>query len=93
MLYHNVHFYLKEGSTQQQKDLFFEGLKTLAKIESLSGFEIGVPAKTAERPVVDNKYDFVIITKFESIADHDAYIAHDIHQEFLKNFKSYCYKT
>lgn len=87
MLQHDVYFYLKPDTTKEQKGAFKEGLKTLLTIEILEKGNLGYPADTAERPVVDKSYDFALYTTFKSVEDHDAYQDHPTHQKFLENFK------
>ena len=57
MLTHTVIFWLKEGLTQEDKELFFEGVKTLTTIDSVERSFLGTPASTPKRSVVDDSYD------------------------------------
>jgi len=87
MLQHDVYFYLKADTTQEQKEAFREGLKSLLTIDILERGHLGYPADTAARPVVDKGYDYALYTTFQSVEDHDAYQSHPTHRKFLDNFK------
>ena len=84
MLIHTVIFWLKEGLTQEDKDLFFEGAKTLSTIESVEQSYMGTPADTTKRPVVDNSYDCAITVCLRDLAAHDLYQADPIHLAFIE---------
>jgi len=87
MLQHDVYFYLKPGTTESDYNKFEAGIKSLLNIDTLIRGHYGKPADTADRPVVDKSYDFVLYTTFESVADHDAYQQHPVHQKFLTDHK------
>ena len=84
MLIHTVIFWLKEGLTQEDKDLFFEGAKTLSTIESVEQSYMGTPADTTKRPVVDDSYDCAITVCLRDLAAHDLYQADPIHLAFIE---------
>lgn len=84
MLTHTVIFWLKEGLTQEDKDLFFEGAKTLSTIESVEQSYMGTPADTPKRPVVDDSYDCAITVCLPDLAAHDLYQADPIHLAFIE---------
>ena len=84
MLTHTVIFWLKEGLTQEDKDLFFEGAKTLSTIESVEQSYMGTPADTTKRPVVDDSYDCAITVCLRDLAAHDLYQADPIHLAFIE---------
>ena len=84
MLIHTVIFWLKEGLTQEDKDLFFEGATTLSTIESVEQSYMGTPADTTKRPVVDDSYDCAITVCLRDLAAHDLYQADPIHLAFIE---------
>ncbi|MBN36993.1 MAG: transcription-repair coupling factor [Opitutae bacterium] len=84
MLTHTVIFWLKKGLTQEDKDLFFEGAKTLSTIESVEQSYMGTPADTPKRPVVDDSYDCAISVCLGDLAAHDLYQADPIHLAFIE---------
>lgn len=89
MLIHSVYFWLKQDLSDEEKEIFYQGLIKLKDIPTVKDLYIGVPAQTEKRPVVDNSYTYGIVVVFNDLSSHDAYQLHPIHQEFLTNFKSY----
>jgi len=87
MLVHTVIFWLKEGLTQEDKDLFFEGAKTLSTIESVEQSFMGTPADTPKRPVVDDSYDCALSVCLRDLDAHDLYQADPIHLAFIEKCK------
>ena len=84
MLRHIVFFWLKDGLTQEDKNLFFEGVKSLATIDSVEEAFIGSPANTPKRPVVDDSYDCSLIVSLRDLDAHDLYQADPIHLAFVE---------
>ncbi len=89
MIQHTVFFDLHPGLTPGQRAEFERGLRSLSGIPTLRRFEIGTPAATAERPVIDRSYTWALYTGFDSVSDHDAYQSHPLHQAFLEQFRSF----
>ena len=82
MIIHNVYFWLKSGLSEQEIEQFVEGAQSLLGIESVHSGFVGAPAATEERPIIDRSYDYALILTFESIAAHDAYQEHPVHDSF-----------
>ena len=57
MLVHTVVFWLKSDLSNEEKEQFFEGVKSLGRIPSVDSFHVGTPANTPKRPVIDDSYD------------------------------------
>lgn len=89
MLNHIVIFWLKNDLTEKQLKEFRAGLETLKKIENVNALYVGMPTKTAKRPVIDNSYDIGVTVLFDSVEDHDKYQVNQIHTKFLEKFSSY----
>jgi len=89
MLSHIVVFWLKEDLPEAHQSAFRQGLESLKSIESARSVYIGAPAKTGNRPVIDQSYSFALTVLFDTIQDHDIYQVHPIHQAFLKQFGSF----
>jgi len=85
---HTVHFWLKDGLTEDDKHDVLEGIRSLAESPNVARMSVRVPAGTP-RPVVDNSYDFQLVCEFDSTELHDAYQSTDdaVHQAFIKNYK------
>lgn len=87
MLQHTVYFWLKSGVKDKQRKDFESGLKTLVgKIKEVAKSEIGKPAPTPSRDVVDNTFDYSIFTWFKNTADHDVYQEHEVHKKFIEKY-------
>jgi hypothetical protein len=93
MLVHTVLFWLKDGLDADQLSNFRTGLDNLKKIESAEAVYIGGPAATAERPVVDNSYDYCLTVIAKDVAAHDAYQVDPRHTDFISTFKEHWKKV
>lgn len=84
MLIHTVIFWLKKDLTHEDRDLFFDGAKTLGAIASVEQSFMGTPADTPKRPVVDDSYDCALSVVLRDLAAHDLYQADPIHLAFIE---------
>ena len=84
MLTHTVIFWLKEGLTQEDRDLFFDEVKALTTIDSVETGFLGTPASTPQRPVVDDSYDCALSVALKDLDAHDHYQADPIHLAFIE---------
>jgi hypothetical protein len=82
-LVHHVFFWLKNPGSKEDLEKLLNGLRTLAKIESVRGVHFGVPASTEKRDVVDNSYSASEILFFDDTAGQKAYQDHPIHKQFV----------
>ncbi|HEV7605783.1 MAG TPA: Dabb family protein [Steroidobacteraceae bacterium] len=82
-LVHHVFFWLKNPQSKEDLARLLEGLRTLAKIESVRGVHFGVPASTEKRDVVDNSYSASEMLFFEDLAGQKIYQDHAIHKQFV----------
>jgi hypothetical protein len=83
MLVHTVVFWLKEDTTDEQHAAFRKGLESLSGIAEVKATYVGTPA-TTDRPIVDRSYSFCLTNIFDTMADHDAYQVHPIHDVFVE---------
>ena len=83
---HNVFFWLKEGTSEEEKASFLIALKKLAEIKTVRSLFAGTPAGTP-REVVDNSYDFSLIVHLDNVEGHDAYQVDPIHDKFAATQK------
>lgn len=83
-LVHHVFFWLKRPGSQEDRDKLIAGLRTLRDIPVIRNLEIGIPASTEARNVVDASYDVSELMFFDSVEDQKAYQDHAIHQAFVK---------
>jgi hypothetical protein len=82
-LVHHVFFWLKNPSSKEDLARLLEGLRTLAKIESVRGAHFGVQASTEKRDVVDNSYSASEILFFDDTAGQKLYQDHPVHRQFV----------
>jgi hypothetical protein len=82
-LVHHVFFWLKNPQSREDLARLLEGLRTLAKIESVRGAHFGVPASTEKRDVVDNSYSASEMLFFDDTAGQKIYQDHAIHKQFV----------
>ncbi|AQT61332.1 MAG TPA: Dabb family protein [Cellvibrio sp.] len=83
-LLHHVFFWLKNPDSKADRDQLIAGIKTLAAIETVRSFHVGVPASTEKREVVDNSYQVSELLGFDDVAGQDIYQVHPIHQKFVE---------
>jgi len=82
---HHVFFWLHQPGSQADREQLIAGLRTLRGIPVIRRLEIGIPADTESRDVVDASYDVSELMFFDSVADQKAYQDHAIHQAFVKS--------
>ncbi|MEO6220620.1 MAG: Dabb family protein [Ginsengibacter sp.] len=85
-LVHHVFFWLKNPGSIEDRDKLVEGVKTLAKIESIRRIHVGVLASTEKREVVDTSWQVSELMFFDDEAGQKTYQDHPIHQAFIKNY-------
>ncbi len=89
MLLHSVYFWVKDDVSEQKKKDFEQGLTDLvSNVKEVSKAEIGVPASTDDRGVVDLSFAFALIVWFKDIGDHNIYQEHAAHKKFIEDFSS-----
>jgi hypothetical protein len=81
---HTVFFWLKQNTSDAERNLFEKELDKLTLDLEIQERRVGKPAST-NRDVIDRSYDFGISLCFENLDSHDRYQAGETHQEFLKN--------
>ena len=82
-LVHHVFFWLERPGLVEDRDQLIAGLRGLAEIPVISSLQIGVPASTEQRDVVDASFDVSELMVFESVADQKVYQDHPIHHDFI----------
>ncbi len=82
---HQVFFWLKPGTSAQERQRFSRELTKLSQIKNIKTAFIGVPESTEKREVVDNSFDFSITFMFDSVKEHDAYQVAPDHKKFIEN--------
>lgn len=82
---HHVFFWLKNPGNAADRDSLIAGLRGLAAIKEIKDLQIGVPASTEKRDVVDSSFDVSELMYFDTVADQKIYQDHPVHQAFVKN--------
>ncbi|MDZ7608351.1 MAG: Dabb family protein [Cyclobacteriaceae bacterium] len=84
LLQHQVYFWLKSTVTDADRKVFEKGLRDLVGgIKEVHSSEIGIPAKTEARGVVDLSFGYSLLVWFKSIKEHDIYQTHAVHLKFI----------
>src|SRR5690349_10783576 len=84
-LSHHVFFLLKNPNSNEDRDKLIAGLRKLEKIETIRSLQIGVPADTEKRPVVDNSYAVSELMFFDDVAGQNVYQDHPLHKKFIED--------
>ncbi|HMI61351.1 MAG TPA: Dabb family protein [Puia sp.] len=85
-LVHHVFFWLKNPSSTADRDKLVEGVKTLAKIETVKELHVGILASTEKRDVVDTSWAVSELMFFNDVQGQATYQQHPVHLEFIKNY-------
>jgi hypothetical protein len=86
MLVHHALFWLKNPTSTEDRDKLVEGLRTLAKVETIREIHIGILASTEKRPVVDISWQVSEVMFFNDLAGQATYQNHPVHLDFVKNY-------
>lgn len=82
-LVHHVFFWLNDAGSNADRDALIAGLRTLKAIPVIRNLQVGVPASTEQRDVVDSSFDVSELMYFDNAADQKVYQDHPIHQAFV----------
>jgi hypothetical protein len=85
-LVHHVFFWLKNPGSKEDQQKLVEGVKSLAKIETVRQLHVGIPASTEKRDVVDNSYAVSELMLFDDVAGQNVYQDHPLHKEFIAKY-------
>ncbi len=87
-LSHHVFFWLKNPDSKEDLAKLIAGLNTLRKIETIRDLQIGVPASTEKRDVVDNSFSVSELMFFDDVEGQNVYQEHPIHKKFVDECSS-----
>lgn len=82
-LVHHVFFWLKNPESKADLAKLLAGIRGLARIETVRGLPVGVPASTEKREVVDNSFSASEILWFDDLEGQAAYQVHPLHKQFV----------
>jgi len=80
---HHVFFWLKNPGSGADRDALIAGIRELGKVEVVRSVQIGVPASTEQRDVVDSSFHVSELLVFDSVADQKTYQDHPLHKAFV----------
>lgn len=80
---HHVFFWLKNPDSAAEREQLIAGVRALAKIEVVRSLQVGVPASTEQRDVVDSSFHVSELLVFDNVADQKTYQDHPAHQDFV----------
>jgi hypothetical protein len=86
MFIHHVYFWLKNPSSNEDRQQLIEGLKKLTKVKTIKMFHIGKPADT-NRDVIDTSYSISWMLIFDDKAAEESYQVDPIHLNFVETCK------
>ena len=87
MIQHNVYFWLKEDVSDDKRKKFGTGIKDfVSQVKEVHKAEIGIPAGTSDRDVVEHSFGYSLFVWFQTIEDHDVYQTHPAHDKFISDF-------
>jgi hypothetical protein len=86
MFIHHVYFWLKNPSSNEDRQQLIEGLEKLTKVKTIKMFHIGKPADT-DRDVIDTSYSISWMLIFDDKAAEESYQVDPIHLNFVETCK------
>lgn len=84
-LSHHVFFWLKNPDSKEDLARLIKGLNSLRKIETIRSLQIGVPASTEKRDVVDNSFSVSELMFFDDVNGQQTYQDHPLHKKFIED--------
>jgi hypothetical protein len=80
---HHVFFWLKNSGSAADRDALIAGVRGLGKVDVVRTLEVGVPASTEARDVVDSSFHVSEMLVFDNVADQKTYQDHPVHKDFI----------
>ena len=80
---HHVFFWLKNPGSAADRDVLIAGIRGLGKVEVVRSVQVGVPASTEQRDVVDSSFHVSEMLVFDNVADQKTYQDHPVHKDFV----------
>ena len=86
MFIHHVYFWLKNPSSNEDRQKLIEGLEKLSKVKTIKMFHLGKQADT-NRDVIDTSYSVSWLLVFDDKASEESYQVDPIHLNFVETCK------
>jgi hypothetical protein len=80
---HHVFFWLKNPDSAADREALIAGVRGLGKVEVVRSVQVGVPASTEQRDVVDSSFHVSELMVFDNVADQKTYQDHPVHKDFI----------
>lgn len=80
---HHVFFWLKNPGSAADRDALIAGVRGLGKVPVVRSIEVGVPASTEQRDVVDSSFHVSEMLVFDNVSDQKTYQDHPLHKDFI----------
>lgn len=92
-LLHSVLFWLDSGLSPDEIENFKGFFEELRKVPTVKKLQVGVPAATEARGVVDNSFTYSMVATFDTLEDHNFYQEHEYHAKAIENYSKYWTKV
>ena len=92
MFVHSVYFWLRPDLTEEEKEKFWAGARSLTEISSVRHGWVGTAAAT-DRPIIDRSYSCALVVVFDDEAGHDHYQTDPVHDRFREECAPYWSKV
>jgi hypothetical protein len=86
MFIHHVYFWLKNPSSNEDRQKLINGLEKLSKVKTIKMFHLGKPADT-NRDVIDTSYSISWLLIFDDKEAQESYQSDPIHLNFVDECK------
>ncbi|SEG19948.1 Dabb family protein [Sphingobacterium lactis] len=90
---HSVYFWLKPGLSAEEEQDFLNFFEALKKVPGIHAFQVGKPAPTTPRDVVDNSFSYAIYVTFKTMEDINTYEKHPDHLAASEKYGKYWTKV
>ncbi len=80
---HQVYFWMNRPGNPDDRARLIAGLRRLGEISVVRSLEIGLPASTEERAVVDSSWDVCETMRFANTDEQAIYQNHPLHLDFV----------
>lgn len=82
---HHVYFWLKNPSSEADRNKLIEGLTALSKVPTIRFHHVGLPAST-NRSVIERSYSVSWMLFFDNLEEEEVYQKHPIHLKFVEDY-------
>jgi stress responsive alpha/beta barrel protein len=80
---HHVFFWLKHPASSVDRGALIAGIRGLDKIGVVRGLQVGVPASTERRKMVESSFHVSQLMLFDDLVDQKTYQGHPLYKDFV----------